>query len=302
MACKTGCDTDDAAWLEGIRKLAAYRREITERLKKERPGYWYDMLHPRELRGSFYNVTVTYFDFPIWLYRFDDGLTRGLTVNINSYRYQRDKHIADVDGVLAQFLGMRTGRALKKSNFRRQHELSIYPYFNFALYNIPPFRSLGLNSTAHGASDAPGIGGADSIVMFSPYMWGQDGKPGSFGYRGPGSEADEVLFHELIHGLRLMVGIDVRKNAVENYDNEEEFIAVVLTNIYLAEMRQQDLRGSHDAFPRMLQPREFLKNPRYKQLLRNFRIKQGNFFDALADIPEEKAWWNPVRELRVAEP
>jgi hypothetical protein len=302
VACKTGCDTDKAEWLKGIWRLAGYRREIAERLKKERPGYVYDVLHPRQLRGSFQNIMVTYFDFPIWLYRFDDRLTRGLTVNINSYRYQRDKHIEDVDGVLAQFLGMFTGRALKKAILDAGHELGIYPYLNFALYNIPPFRPSGLNSTAQGVSDAPGVGGTDSIVMFSPHMWGQDGKAGSFGYRGPGSEADEVLFHELIHGLRLMVGIDAQKNAVENYDNEEEFIAVVLTNIYLAEKRQQDLRGSHDAFTRMLQPREFLKNPRYKQLLRNFRNKQGDFFDALADIPEEKAWWNPVRELRHAEP
>ena len=54
---------------------------------------------------------------------------------------------------------------------------------------------------------------------------------------GPGSEPDVVLFHELVHGHRMMKG---RLNRAatsgnhENYDNEEEFLAIVVANVYIS--------------------------------------------------------------------
>ncbi len=293
MGCASGCDK--AEHLKAIRRLAAYREKIVDRLKRERPAEWRDLLNPRELRGGFQGVVVTYFDFPIWLYRFDDKMIRGLAVNINSYRFQRDRHIDECSRIFANYRGRVIGRALKDALDQTGNELRIYPFFNFALYSMPPFNPLGLNSTAQPAMDK--LDGSDAIVMFSPHMWNdQNGNPGSAGFGGPGTQQDEVLFHELIHGLRYMAGVN-EKGAPDDSDPVEEQIAIVLANIYIAEKNQRVLRGNHGGFAPLPHPHDFLKNPKNKQLLLNFKRKQRDFFDAVAEVP---AWWNPIRELRDA--
>lgn len=296
MACTTGSEAEKSACLKIYAHASAYLDQIAELLKRERPGDLNDLLNPRRFRGSFQNIVVTYLPFPLWLYRFDDQITRGLAVNINSYRYQRERHLNEVDGVLAKFLGNSAGHALKQAFEDAGRELLILPYFNFGLYNIPPFKSLGLNSTAQPGFDRPkpGFKGTDPIIMFSPYLWGQDGNRGSFGYGGPGSDQDEVLFHELMHGLRYMEGVNLH----EKDDDQEEFLAVILTDIYMAANEKQTLRASHNDFSPMPHPREFSRNPQNRRVLLNFKIAQPDFYQALADIPERKAWWNPVRELR----
>lgn len=296
MSCATGCDKTE--YLKSIRRLAAYSDTIVNRLKKDRPAEWHDLLNPRQLRGGFQGVVVTYYPFPIWLYRFDDKVTRGLAVNINSYRFQRDKHIDECSRVLARFRGRTIGNALRDAIDQTGKQLMIYPFFNFALYSVPPFVPLGLNSTAHPAIDRPD--GSDSIVMFSPHMWNQDDEqePGSAGFTGPGTQRDEVLFHELIHGLRYMAGVSEKADPHDT-DPEEEQLAVILANIYVAEKnRQRELRGRYsEHFAPLQRPEDFLKNPQNRQILLHFQSKQPDFFDAVADVP---AWWNPVRELRDA--
>lgn len=301
MACDSGCQQEKEAIRKAINQLVEYRSRMIEQLKRDRPAEVHELLNPRQLRGSFQNVVVIYFDFPVWLYRFDQKLIYGLQVNINSYRYQRDRHIDEVSTELAKLLSKETGRALRDAIGDAGHELKILPYFNFAIYPQLPWLPLGLNSTAGSTADLENVG-ADSVIHFSPHMWSHDGKPGSAGFNGPGSAVDEVLFHEMIHGLRHMKGVNVEHvNVDDNYDNEEEFIAVVLSNIYLAEKKLHKLRGGHDGFNEMMRPNDFSKNPRYMQLLRNFKAKQRAFYHALAHISEDKAWWNPVRDLWDAE-
>ena len=308
MACDTSCQDDIAKMKKAMNQMLDYYQKTANRLRIERPADAHDLLSPREVTGSFQGLIVTYFVFPVWLWRFDETLIRGWPVNISSYRYQRDWHINDVSKVLASFSGMDTVNALGKAMAAAHKKMTILPFFNFDHYPKLPFKPLGLNSAAYPATNAagsakivPGVS-TDAVVLFSPRLWGQNGRPGSFGYSGPGSDADEVLFHEMIHGLRLMVGANSAKNTLDNaYDNEEEFIAVVLTNIYMAETGTMTLRQDHGGFVPMPQPRDFLKNPQYQNLLRNFKHKQRGFYNDLADIDIRKAWWNPVREFRAAE-
>ena len=298
MACKGNCDHERAAAKKVMDALLAYRERIYKKLERERPG---EVKTLRDFKtrnsGSLFNIVATYFDFATWLYRFDDKNTRGWTVNINSYLYQREKHLDDISAIFAQHRGTATGRALRERFEKTKNELLILPYFNFKLYPVPPWRPLGLNATAHGTQKS-GFGGSDSVIMFSANMWGRNGKPGTSGISSPGFEADEVLFHELVHSLRHMAGVSAAANKLgDGYQNEEEFIAVILSNIYLAEKGRKSLRGGHDGAT-MQQPENFLKNERYKQLLLKFKGEQRAFFDELSNIPKEKAWWNPLRELR----
>jgi hypothetical protein len=78
--------------------------------------------------------------------------------------------------------------------------------------------------------DAPMIGtgmGTDVRIWFTPAMWADKS-------RGPASAPDEVLLHELIHASRQVSGVS-RRDHVGKYTNEEEFIAIMIDNIYLSE-------------------------------------------------------------------
>jgi hypothetical protein len=58
---------------------------------------------------------------------------------------------------------------------------------------------------------------------------------------------DEILLHELIHGLRMARGqwqpSQFGSDSLRLYGNREEFLAILLTNIYMSEKRRSPLRG-----------------------------------------------------------
>ncbi len=96
----------------------------------------------------------------------------------------------------------------------------------------------------HGRVDAAhaeiGIGwGTDSIVSFSPRV---------FSHHIHGAcHADEVLHHELTHALRDVQGHLLTRGMGESYPNQEEFFAVLTTNIYIsAKHAHLPLRGGYD--------------------------------------------------------
>ena len=61
------------------------------------------------------------------------------------------------------------------------------------------------------------------------------------------------------------------------------------------------LCGDHYDCLELQDPRNFWKKPLHQGLFRNFKAAQGKFFDELANISEEKAWWNPIRDFTDAE-
>ena len=84
-------------------------------------------------------------------------------------------------------------------------------------------------------------GGADTIISFDPAL--------AWNY-GPGGAPDEVLLHELVHAMRFVRGqasrcrFDTPKGYAGDY---EEFVAVVLANVYISETNRT-LRRDHDAY------------------------------------------------------
>jgi hypothetical protein len=69
--------------------------------------------------------------------------------------------------------------------------------------------------------------------------------------RAPGHLPDEDLIHELVHAARILGG-DLKtirlKNTMEGWETEEEFFAIVVTNIYSSEMNRdfRHFRKSHN--------------------------------------------------------
>jgi hypothetical protein len=67
--------------------------------------------------------------------------------------------------------------------------------------------------------------------------------------RGPGSQPDVVLLHEMVHALRMMQG-QYNKVPTKNafYDDEEEFVAIVIANVYLSQSPSTIMPGFDKAF------------------------------------------------------
>jgi hypothetical protein len=135
MACASGCAEERAAMERAAKAIPAFREKIVSLLKRDYSHHVIqDLLNPPDKKlGSYQNITVTYFDFPIWLSRFDEKMVYGLPVKINSYKYQRNRHIEDVVKELDKFRGKDSGKALLHEIEGTEHVLEIYPYFNFSI-------------------------------------------------------------------------------------------------------------------------------------------------------------------------
>jgi hypothetical protein len=290
-----------------------FQQKVIAQLEKERPEDLRDLMNPPPKKMEAYDsIIVSYFSFALWLCRFDDMMTRPLTVRINSYRFQRNKHVDDVMEQLGNIRGQRSGRALFDEIDSLGRKLYIYPFWKFANWpkKNPMFRPLGDNSTAKKIGNRDEKGRADAAIEYSASMWGEskvDPKTnlptGTSGVTGAASEADDVLFHEMVHASREMRGASEPAQAVnQDYDDKEEFLSIVLCNVFLAEKGKHKLRANHHSHAELADPARFLANaqrvtPSPRQLLEQFFTEQQEFFKALAGISEQDAWWNPIRDL-----
>ena len=72
--------------------------------------------------------------------------------------------------------------------------------------------------------------GSSAVIHFSPHNsnHGQS-------CHAAGSQADEILIHEAFHGLRQLLGMMHKRPVGDKYDDEEEFFAKLIENIYISE-------------------------------------------------------------------
>jgi Effector protein len=120
--------------------------------------------------------------------------------------------------------------------------------------------------------------------------------------RGPSSQPDEVLLHEMVHALRMMQG-QYNKVPTKNafYDDEEEFLAIVIANVYTS---QKDaaalLRGNHHDHERLWPPLNtsagFIADKDNYNVLQIYRLTWLPTFTNLAMLVTPK--FNPFREVR----
>ncbi|MGO8816225.1 MAG: M91 family zinc metallopeptidase [Terriglobia bacterium] len=120
-----------------------------------------------------------------------------------------------------------------------------------------PVPDLSLLRSLLGLPQEPLVGtgaGSNASVHISPQMWGYGNTCG----RPPaqaGSSPVQVLFHELVHAYRMVRGhfhSFPTTGPQRMYDNEEEFFAVVLTNILISDPTyhgpNRTLRSDHQGF------------------------------------------------------
>jgi hypothetical protein len=173
--------------------------------------------------------------------------------------------------------------------------------------------------------DEFGTGKGTNVVLFySPWDWINRAS----GIDAPGFNADEVLFHELVHVSRMFRGaqtgtqVDSKK---AGFGNLEEYLATTIANIYLSE-KGEPLRGVYgptensgrevtvkgkatfwliDPMPKgfaiMQAPEKFYQNPDNtnpspRQLMQVFFDTQKPFYKALAGLPDDNPKFNPVKQ------
>lgn len=141
--------------------------------------------------------------------------------------------------------------------------------------------------------------GSDVDIFFSP-----DKTSGC--RKGIGGAPDEVLMHELVHALRMMQG---RANAIptngegnfKDYDNEEEFLSIVVTNVYMSAKKLKEFRASHHGHAKLAAAQStsagFLANADNRRLLNIHKLVWQPTFWLLNTVSARDAEFNPFREL-----
>ena len=268
--------------------------------------------------GGCEGITIVYPDYPGWLKKTDPNRQEGISDSVKAYRRQRDKFIEDITKVLDGIKFYDAGAALMDPLCELSKELYIRPY---TLFHAPAKNAVtgALGASGIGDQEATlqgtstgmpnyksdgslgsggGLGkGTDTAIDVSPEMW-SGGKD-----LGAGTALDDVVFHEMVHAFRLMSGTFYQLPVNQGYDHEEEFLAIVLTNIYLSEKNAPALRARHQLPNTALLEREkFLDNVQKTDLtpivlIERFRLSNPKLYRNFADITKKSAKFNPVREF-----
>jgi hypothetical protein len=124
-----------------------------------------------------------------------------------------------------------------------------------------------------GPTQAPVVGtgtGSDTEIRFSPGTFAAPGAP-----TGPGAKPDEILLHEMVHGLRQMAGRAVFEQVAGNpgMDNYEEFAAIVISNVYRSEQGITQLRKDHTGFDPLSGPEATLAT--FKTTYQSYLLDMG---------------------------
>jgi hypothetical protein len=275
-----------------------------------------NLTSPKQYKAS--NIFLVYFDIYMWLAARSAAETAQIkTVQelIQAFRQDRDAFLgtktpASVTDQLDQVGKWPPGQVLLLMITNRSDKITIIPDFiskvsghndvggvpdsiaGATSIGMPVLDSVGWQGLPGGPGDGTGAG-SDYMLDYSPELYG---KQGVLKETYPGSGPDELLFHELVHAERSLEGVMYFMPVGNRYDNEEEYLAVVLTNIYLSSKGALLLRGNHYDGA-LTSPEKFLDNVQQvdegpRMLLERFRLRQPTFFDMLAKPGLAK--FNPV--------
>jgi hypothetical protein len=212
-------------------------------------------------------------------------------------------------------LGFDVGRAVINEVWSKPGGLRIHPWRNRHEVNAeasalnPPAATLPHQRVRSGVDGhvlpgwPRGTGrGSDVSLAYSPWNWGHDAymwdatarnnfaELTGFFPANPGQEAGEVLLHELVHALRAMSGRENSLPMGRAFDTQEEFYAILVTNIYTSERgAARSLRGDHGMFA-AANPQEWRTDPEFQALIRSLATSQPSLVHRLARV---KAAFNP---------
>jgi hypothetical protein len=289
-----------------LKKLGFSDREVME------------LLHPGQSEVED-NIATGFTGLDDWIREGHESRDpHALRGTVDKYKRKRKEYQDDVLRQLRMIRHFKVGQAVQAEIARRRpFSVVIKPFRGddqnaesglSHLTKTPDAGPLGMtildtagNKALHQKQPLYGTGkGTDIRVDYTPGLWGTHSK-----VHGPGTGPDEVLLHELVHASRQIGGVARSRAVGGKYDNEEEFIAIMIDNIYLSEKNQTQLRAHHDGHTILASPDKFLDNvqkltlPAYR-IIELFRWRQPILYADLAAIGPGhgpgRAKFNPVRE------
>jgi hypothetical protein len=142
--------------------------------------------------------------------------------------------------------------------------------------------------------------GSTVAVSFHPATYREKIKRQG-GYIGPGDGPGEVLFHEMTHGMRQQNGL-MKRDKVPGYsdfDDEEEFYAILAANVYRTERGFKKLRKDHNGHKaleeKLANSDDYYKE--FKSLIDRWFTVQPTYCLEMAKI---KTWFNPFTSAAIA--
>jgi hypothetical protein len=242
----------------------------------------------------------------------------------DSVEMEVDGYEIEVNSLLTKLRWTWTGWALIKDLWRVRKTMVILPWSQMPYLDRTKGWQ-GFNATSSSVyvpklTNGPGPLNADTIystaagynalVRFNPAMWTAEAvakvgfipKPADF-VRAPGVGRDEILLHEMVHGLRQIRGTTDSHTPADspNMDTVEEFMAIVVSNVYRSELKRPGLRVDHHGFSALPAAQEdpgvFLNQPAKSgesNLSRMKQLKKDNpdFFE---DLKKSPARFNPFK-------
>ena len=212
-----------------------------------------------------------------------------------------------IEGILNQIGSSTVGRAVL-AKIKAHGWVVIVPYSSddadkYGVCNALSRKKFLLDGFEATEFDSPvPVTGIGTEIAFSPKTWGAADPFGCA--HQPGSQPDDVLIHELIHAGRRLGG-DMKQvpltGSLADYDSEEEFFAVMVTNIDISEAGRQgsafntNLVANHGVAPlnAPLNISEvFMLQPGIWNLVDKYCTQHPNIVPMIAQSP---AQFNPVR-------
>jgi hypothetical protein len=210
---------------------------------------------------------------------------------IHDYDFQVEK-------LFLEILQRETGKIIAEGIFLSGKSVLVQPYSNSSGAHCFP-ETWG--------DDSHPINGFGAWVLFSTDA-SCNLDLGTKAYK-PGGAPVESLFHELVHAFRIVTGkasnragpsLPYMPDALKTYptyDEEEEFFAVLITNIFSSETGRP-LRKDHDDVkllpPQLSTNKGFLAIEPYARLVRQFCIQHPAVSGRLYNVPSA---FNPIKEV-----
>lgn len=163
-----------------------------------------------------------------------------------------EKYQVDVQGLLRTIAeGSVVGKLLLGEINKLSRELRIIPaafrgFEETRARPVSPEKAVVVGSSpAYCAPNVCSGGGTDVVILFEPSTWNGPATVANLDPFGDETPAD-VLFHEMVHAYRFMLGIGTTETMAKGFHFLEEFYAILLANIYRSETgRTVGLRADH---------------------------------------------------------
>lgn len=121
--------------------------------------------------------------------------------------------------------------------------------------------------------------GSDVTVAFTPKYW---------------NYPDNILLHELVHGIRIMRGVQRCIATADHFDTMEEVIAISVTNVYRSERGATVFRRDHHGFQWITKKDAYKLMKKHDVHLARVWFEQQSFARAMWAV---KTGFNPFRDL-----